>query len=407
MVKKLQVFMASSKRALPLAKALRSRIRERDASKRSLQIHPWWLRGAVFAPGKQALTSLIDVCKKSDFAVVLLTKDDVLREGDDEDEYRVPRDNCILEAGLFTGGLGLEPDRCFLVVAEDAELPTDLQGLTLIKFNEPSDLKVREQCRRAMGRAAGDIIRQIKELRWYSRPQIGFVPEDKLIEVERLRRDGPGGKLQESALVLVQSAYPIERDGAFAERVITNLAHGCKYQYFFQGGDEDTCQITAELIQALAAVGIEGGCSTDWLKGLTRKLAIGQRNLKTLKKQLKIYFVEHEKPIYCCIHNAHDPHAAICYLRYPDPVGMKSEGESAQFVQWFTREKAFHFAAELKRLHKDVEHTGGVFCSTSEFALAVDGDFRASLWDAVKELFPEKLHTVLHEACFGEQLPQN
>jgi predicted nucleotide-binding protein len=43
-----------------------------------------------------------------------------------------PRDNVVFEAGLFGGVLGMS--RTFIIHAHDAKLPTDLLGLTCVRY---------------------------------------------------------------------------------------------------------------------------------------------------------------------------------------------------------------------------------------------------------------------------------
>src|SRR5262249_5935637 len=54
-----------------------------------------------------------------------------------------PRDNVVFEAGLFGGALGIR--RTFILHANDAKLPTDLLGLTSIRYDpETTPAVVRE-----------------------------------------------------------------------------------------------------------------------------------------------------------------------------------------------------------------------------------------------------------------------
>jgi predicted nucleotide-binding protein len=79
------------------------------------------------------------------YAIVLLTPDDVGGKSAD-DLRRRPRQNVVLELGLFVGRLGR--DRvCAVVRGKDIELPSDIQGLVWTeyegdwKFKEAKELK--------------------------------------------------------------------------------------------------------------------------------------------------------------------------------------------------------------------------------------------------------------------------
>jgi hypothetical protein len=67
--------------------------------------------------------------RDSDFGIFVFAPDDVAYV---KGEFlKVPRDNVVYEAGLFSGYLG--PDRCFIVVPQETavRVPTDLLGMTL------------------------------------------------------------------------------------------------------------------------------------------------------------------------------------------------------------------------------------------------------------------------------------
>jgi hypothetical protein len=67
-----------------------------------------------------------EVENKFQFAVILLTPDDRISYRDEN--LKAPRDNVILELGLWLGKVG--PNRTFIVTpSEDFKLPTDLDGL--------------------------------------------------------------------------------------------------------------------------------------------------------------------------------------------------------------------------------------------------------------------------------------
>jgi predicted nucleotide-binding protein len=79
------------------------------------------------------------------FAVALLTPDDLGRASADADLRARPRQNTLVEIGWFWGRLGR--DRVLLLVKEELDLPSDLQGVEYYRFRakvEDVSEKVRD-----------------------------------------------------------------------------------------------------------------------------------------------------------------------------------------------------------------------------------------------------------------------
>lgn len=110
-----------------------------------------WTQGA-FPPSLTTMESLYVASRKFDYAVIVMTPDDVtISRGA---ENRVPRDNLIFEAGLFGGALGRA--NTFVVYPDDDPLqfPTDFQGVTLIGFTRH---RKDNNLRAAVGTACTEI----------------------------------------------------------------------------------------------------------------------------------------------------------------------------------------------------------------------------------------------------------
>ena len=93
-----------------------------------------WKHG-VFGLSQGTLESLIETTRGADFAVLLVTADDLAtRKGK---RLHIPRDNIVFEIGLFMGAIGRE--RTFIVSNEDglAGLPSDLAGITVATMSTP------------------------------------------------------------------------------------------------------------------------------------------------------------------------------------------------------------------------------------------------------------------------------
>src|SRR5689334_24239986 len=115
-----------------------------------------WDEG-VFGVGMGNLESLVQALDVFDFAVLVLTPDDLLVRGGEESN--TPRDNVLLELGLFIGRLGRS--RTFAVCQRDRALrmPSDLAGVTLADFAKPDD---PERLRAALGPACYRIRNAVR-----------------------------------------------------------------------------------------------------------------------------------------------------------------------------------------------------------------------------------------------------
>ncbi|MBB6487943.1 TIR domain-containing protein [Rhizobium lusitanum] len=104
------------------------------------------------------LDNLIRVTSQVDFAIFLLTPDDDVTSR--EKNALAPRDNVILELGLFMGALGKE--RTFFVAPGDYEikLPTNLAGITPIPYSHAAS---KSDPIRAMQSAGREIVRLVED----------------------------------------------------------------------------------------------------------------------------------------------------------------------------------------------------------------------------------------------------
>ncbi|TFZ62856.1 hypothetical protein E4631_24370 [Hymenobacter sp. UV11] len=93
-----------------------------------------WVDDAVFVPNKNTLDVLIKQAKLSDFALLVATKDDVTTNEARGLTRGTIRDNVIFEHGLFLGATSAE--RAFLFAQEDADLPSDFNGVSTLRFSE-------------------------------------------------------------------------------------------------------------------------------------------------------------------------------------------------------------------------------------------------------------------------------
>jgi hypothetical protein len=122
----------------------------------------------AFTQNRSALDSLIKKTKLSEFAILIATCDDLtLKRNEIISE---PRDNIVFEFGLFTGASGI--DNVFLLAEESANLPSDLEGITVSKFS--NDIAEYNCLQTVCGNIA-DHIKQIQET-----SHLGFLPSTAL-----------------------------------------------------------------------------------------------------------------------------------------------------------------------------------------------------------------------------------
>jgi len=122
-MRKPRVFIGSSVKGAPIARAVEQNLGY-DAET-YLWVH-------MFPPGKANIEALVEAAANNDFGVLVLTPDDLLESKGQT--VNSPRDNVLLELGLFMGRLGRQ--RTFAVYNRDEEikLPSDLDGVTLATY---------------------------------------------------------------------------------------------------------------------------------------------------------------------------------------------------------------------------------------------------------------------------------
>ena len=113
------IFIGSSSEGAPIAYAIQENLE-------NLGDVYVWTQG-VFEFGSSYLGSLIKELDKADFAILVLTEDDITISRNEE--AGSPRDNVIFELGLFIGKLGR--DRSFFVydTEKNIKIPSDLSGI--------------------------------------------------------------------------------------------------------------------------------------------------------------------------------------------------------------------------------------------------------------------------------------
>lgn len=111
-------------------------------------VEPWT---TVFNPGVSTLERLVELTREVDFAAFVFAQDDWTNSSassapEAASGQASPRDNVVFEAGLFGGVLGMR--RTFIIHAHGAKLPTDLLGLTCVRYDgatTPSEVEIISQ----------------------------------------------------------------------------------------------------------------------------------------------------------------------------------------------------------------------------------------------------------------------
>jgi hypothetical protein len=122
-----RIFLGSSGQQEKLLQALTRGLQD------IADVEPWT---TVFNPGVSTLDRLVELTREVDFAAFVFALDDWTMRGaapDPASGEASPRDNVVYEAGLFGGALGIR--RTFILHANGAKLPTDLLGLTSIRYD--------------------------------------------------------------------------------------------------------------------------------------------------------------------------------------------------------------------------------------------------------------------------------
>jgi Predicted nucleotide-binding protein containing TIR-like domain len=122
------VFIGSSSESLAIAEAVQAELQGSQEVEAVL-----WKR--LFEPGDITLQALDEKAGDFDFAVLILSGDDVLESRGATS--KAPRDNLLFETGLFVGRLGRNRTFYLFKASERPKLPSDLAGTTGVEYTDP------------------------------------------------------------------------------------------------------------------------------------------------------------------------------------------------------------------------------------------------------------------------------
>jgi hypothetical protein len=153
-------------------------------------VEPWT---TTFNPGRSALDRLVELSNEVDFAAFVFAQDDWTTTDRSPGGQASPRDNVVFEAGLFGGTLGIR--RTFILHANGAKLPTDLLGLTTVRYDSATsaaDVRAINQKLKKAIEAEGSRG-AIEGLWWQLSLTMRTEREPSAVSLLRVSRDRDGG----------------------------------------------------------------------------------------------------------------------------------------------------------------------------------------------------------------------
>jgi hypothetical protein len=183
-----RIFIGSSGKQAKLLQALTRGLQD------VAHVDPWT---TSLTPGTSTLDRLVELAHQVDFAAFVFARDDwttvspaAAPSADAGQES--PRDNVVFEAGLFGGVLGMR--RTFILHAKGAKLPTDLLGMTAVRYPEAltaADMRAVNQKLRKAIEDEGRVAR-IEGLWWQFSLTERSLREPSAVSLLRISRDRDG-----------------------------------------------------------------------------------------------------------------------------------------------------------------------------------------------------------------------
>jgi predicted nucleotide-binding protein with TIR-like domain len=153
-------------------------------------VEPWT---TTFNPGRSTLDRLVELSHEVDFAAFVFAQDDWTTTDASQSGQASPRDNVVFEAGLFGGALGIR--RTFILHANDSKLPTDLLGLTSVRYDPAAGLDevqaINQKLRKAIETEGGRGL--VEGLWWQLSLTVRSEHEPSAVSLLSVSRDRDGG----------------------------------------------------------------------------------------------------------------------------------------------------------------------------------------------------------------------
>ena len=183
-----RIFLGSSGKQQKLLNALTRGLED------VAHVEPWT---TSFNPGTTTLERLLELTHEVDFAAFVFAQDDWTTASQVASPatgagQASPRDNVVFEAGLFGGVLGMR--RTFILHASGAKLPSDLLGLTCVRYGEATtaaEMRVLNQKIRKAIENEGRVAR-IEGHWWQFSLTERSAQEPSAVSLLRISRDRDG-----------------------------------------------------------------------------------------------------------------------------------------------------------------------------------------------------------------------
>ena len=183
-----RIFLGSSGKQEKLLRALTRGLED------IAHVEPWT---TSFNPGTTTLERLLELARGVDFAAFVFARDDWTTNSPSASDTTAsgqasPRDNVVFEAGLFGGALGMR--RTFILHASGSKLPSDLLGLTCVRYGEATtatEMRVINQKLRKAIENEGRVAR-IEGLWWQYSLTERSSREPSAVSLLRISRDREG-----------------------------------------------------------------------------------------------------------------------------------------------------------------------------------------------------------------------
>jgi Predicted nucleotide-binding protein containing TIR-like domain len=207
-----RIFLGSSLKQEKLVQALTRGLED------VARVEPWT---TSFSPGIGTLERLLELAHQVDFAAFVFARDDWTTNSPPAADpaapgQAAPRDNVVFEAGLFGGVLGMR--RTFILHASGAKLPSDLLGLTCVRYGDAAtatDVRTINQKLRKAIEDEGKVAR-IEGLWWQFSLTERSSKEPSAVSLLRISRDRDG--------VLEVSGRSWQEDGTLSARYRSEAA---------------------------------------------------------------------------------------------------------------------------------------------------------------------------------------
>ena len=181
-----RIFLGSSGKQEKLLQALTRGLED------VARVEPWT---TSFNPGTTTLERLFELAHEVDFAAFVFAQDDWTSHSPSASPsgsgQASPRDNVVFEAGLFGGVLGMR--RTFILHANGSKLPSDLLGLTCVRYGATTaaEMKAINQKLRKAIENEGRVSR-IEGLWWQFSLTERTAREPSAVSLLRISRDRDG-----------------------------------------------------------------------------------------------------------------------------------------------------------------------------------------------------------------------